>query len=98
MLFPCLRDRTDETEDKGKATDALGAMVAAVPGERAAAWVTLQDPNKTYSEAHRMNSVYNKMSGPTRIAGSNEDKGEATDVLGAMVAAMPVVRAAVWVL
>ena len=34
-------------EDKqGKATDALGAMVAAVPGERAAIWVTLQDPTK----------------------------------------------------
>ena len=41
MLFPCLQDWTDKVEDKGKATDALGAMVAAVPGERAAIWVTL---------------------------------------------------------
>ena len=31
----------DATEDKGEATDALGVMVAAVPGERAAIWVTL---------------------------------------------------------
>ena len=32
------------------------------------------------------------------MAGANKDKGEATDVLGAMVAAVPVLRAAVWVL
>ena len=78
--------------------DALGAMVAAVPGERAAAGVTLRDPNKTYSKAHRVNGVYNKMSGPTRMAGGNEDKGEATDALGTMVVAVLVVRSAVWVL
>ena len=41
-----------------------------------------------------MNGVYNKMSGPTRMARSNEDKGKATDALGAMVAAVPLVRAA----
>ena len=44
MLFLCLREWTDETDDKGKATDSLGAMVAAVPRERAAAWITLRDP------------------------------------------------------
>ena len=73
-------------------------MFAAVPGERAAAGVTLQDPNKTYSKAHQMSGVYNKMSGPMRMSGANEDEGKATDVLGAMVAAVPEVRAAVWVL
>ena len=41
-----------------------------------------------------MNSVYNKMSGPTKMAGSNKDKGKVTDVLGAMVAVVPVVRTA----
>ena len=45
-----------------------------------------------------MNGVYNKISGPTRMAGGNKDKGKATDALGAMVVAVPVVRAAVWVL
>ena len=57
ILFPCLQELTDKPENKSKATDALGAMVAAVPGERAAAWVTLQDPKKTYNEAHKMNFV-----------------------------------------
>ena len=47
MLLLCLQKRTDESEDKGKVTNALGAMVAEVPGERAAAWVTLRDPKKT---------------------------------------------------
>ena len=89
MLFPCLREWTDKTEDKGKAMDALGAMVAVVPGRRAAEWVTLQDPNKTYSEAHQVYDVYDKISGPTTMAGGNKDKGEATDALGAMVAAVP---------
>ena len=51
-------------------------------------------PKKTFNEAHQMNGVYDKMSGPTRMAGSNKDKGKATDALGAMVAAVPVVRAA----
>jgi len=51
-------------------------------------------PKKNYNEAHQMNGVYNKMSGPTRMAGSNKDKGKATDTLGAMVTAVPVVRAA----
>ena len=45
-----------------------------------------------------MIGVYNKMSGPTRMAGANKDKGKATDVLGVMVVAVPVLRAAVWVL
>ena len=72
----------------------LGAMVAVVPGERAAAWVTLRDPNKTYNEAYQMNGVYDKMFGPTRMAGGNKDKVKATDALGAMVAAVPIVRAA----
>ena len=93
MLLLCLQKRTDETEDKGKVTNALGAMVAEVPGERAAAWVTLQDPNKTYSEAHQMNGVYDKISGPTRMAGGNKYKGKATDALGAMVVVVPIVRA-----
>ena len=73
-------------------------MVAAVPGERAAVWVTLRDPNKTFSEAHQMSGVYNKMSGPTKMARANKDEGKATDVLGAMVMAGPEVRAAVWML
>ena len=51
-------------------------------------------PKKTYNEAHQMNSVYNKMSGPTRMARSNKDKGKAMDALRAMVAAVPVVMAA----
>jgi hypothetical protein len=51
-------------------------------------------PNKTYNEAHQISSVYDKMSEPTRMAGSNKDKGKATDALGAMVTAVPVVRAA----
>ena len=55
-------------------------------------------PKKTYNEAHQMIGVYNKMSGPTRMAGANKDKGEGTDALGAMVVAVPVVRATVWVL
>ena len=45
-----------------------------------------------------MNGVYDKMSGPTKMAGDNKDKGEATDVLGVMVVAVPVLRTAVWVL
>ena len=48
-------------------------------------------PKKTYKEAHRMSSVYDNMSGNTRMARSNEYKGKATDTLGAMVAAVPVV-------
>ena len=51
-------------------------------------------PKKTYNEAYQMNGVYDKMFGPTRMAGGNKDKGEATDALGAMVAAVPIVRAA----
>ena len=82
MLFPCLQERTDKTEDKGKAMDALGAMVAAVPEEGAVIWVTPRDPNKTFSEAHQMSGVYNKMSKPTRMARANEEEGKATDVLG----------------
>ena len=50
-------------------------------------------PKKTYNEAHQMNGVYDKMSGPTRMARGNEDKGKATNALGAMVAAVPIVRA-----
>ena len=88
----------DKTEDKGKAMDALIEMVTEVPEEKAAAWFTLQDPNKTYSEAHQVNGVYNKMSGPTRMAGGNEDKGKATNTLSAMVVAVLVVRATVWML
>ena len=45
-----------------------------------------------------MNGVYDKMSGSTKMAGSNEDKVEVTDTLGVMVVAVPVVRATVWVL
>ena len=41
-----------------------------------------------------MSGVYDKMSGPTRMAGSNKDKGEASDALGVMVAAVPIVWAA----
>ena len=78
-------------KEKGKVTDSLGAMVVAVPRERAAAGVTLQDPNKTYSKANQMSSVYNKMPGPTRMAGANKDKGEAIDVLDAMVAVVPMI-------
>ena len=37
-----------------------------------------------------MNGVYDKMSGPTRMARSNKDRGKATDSLGSMVAAVPV--------
>ena len=55
-------------------------------------------PYKTCNEAHQVNGVYNKMSGPTKMARANKDKGEAMDALGAMVVAVPVVRAAVWVL
>ena len=81
-------------QNGGQGRDALGKMVAAVPGERATAWVTLQDPKKTYNEAHQMNSVYDKMSGPTRMAGGNKDKGKATDALSAMVVAVLIVWAA----
>ena len=41
-----------------------------------------------------MSGVYDKMSGPTRMAVANKDKGKAADALGAMVAAVPVVWAA----
>ena len=43
-----------------------------------------------------MNSVYNKMSGPKskRMAGGNKDKGEATEALGTMVAAVLILQAA----
>ena len=58
--------------------------------KRAVIWVTLKDPNKTYSKAHRMSSVY-EMSGPMRMAGANKDEGKATDVLGTMVAVVPMV-------
>ena len=40
-----------------------------------------------------MNGVYDKMSGPTRMVRRNEYKGKVTNELGAMVAAVPVVRA-----
>ena len=40
-----------------------------------------------------MNGVYNKMSGPTRMARGNKDKGKVTEKLSAMVAAVPIVRA-----
>ena len=98
MISPCLRNRTYKTEDKGEATDALGAMVAAVPGEMGRSMGYSLRPYKTYSKSHLMSGVYNKMSRPMRLAGANDGKGEATDVLGAMVAAVPEVRAAVWVL
>ena len=52
-------------------------------------------PNKTYDKAHQMNGVYDMMPGSTRMAGGNKDKGEATDALGVMVVAVPVVRAVV---
>ena len=47
-------------------------------------------PNQTFDEAHQVNGVYNKISRPTRMAGVNEDKNEATDALGAMVVAVTV--------
>ena len=40
-----------------------------------------------------MSGVYDKKFRPTRMTGGNKDKGKATDVLGAMVAAVPIVRA-----
>ena len=98
MISPCLQDWTDKTEDKAEATDALGATFAAVPGEIGCSMDYSSRPYKTYNEAHQMISVYNKISGPTRMAGGNEDKGKATYALGAMVVAVPVARAAVWVL
>ena len=82
----------------GKAMDALGAMVVAVPGEMGRSMGCSLRPYKTYNEAHQMIGVNNKISGPTRMAGANKDKGEATDVLGAMIVAVTVLRAAVWVL
>ena len=42
----------DKTEDKGEATDALGAMVAAVPGEMGRSMGYSSRPYKTYNEAH----------------------------------------------
>ena len=98
MISPILQDLEDKTEDKGKATDALGARVAAVPGEMGRSMGYSSRPYKTYCEAHRVNCVYNKMSGPTRMARGNEDKGKATGGLSPMVLAVPVVRAAEWVL
>jgi len=47
ILFPCLQEWMEAAENKGEATDALGAMVTAVPEERAKVWVTLRDPRKT---------------------------------------------------
>ena len=73
-------------------------MVVDVQGEMGHSMGYSLRPYKTYNKAHQVNGVYNKMSGPTRMARGNEDKGEATDVLGAMVVAVPLVRAAVWVL
>ena len=57
-----------ETEDKGEVTGALAAMVAAVPGEMGCSMGYSSRPYKTYNESHRMIGVYDKMSGPTRMA------------------------------
>ena len=70
----------NETEDKGKATDVLGAVVAAVQEKGLQQGYSLR-PNKTCREANKVNCVYNKMSRPMRMAGGNEDKGNATDAL-----------------
>ena len=70
-------------------------MVAAVPGEMGRSMGYSSRPYKTYNEAHKVNGVYNKMSRPTRMAGGNEDKGEATDELSARVVVVPVVSATV---
>ena len=74
--------------------DALSAVVAAVPGEMGRSMGYSSRPYKTYNKDCQTNDVYNKMSGPTRMAVGNEDKGKATNVLGTMVVAVPVVRSA----
>ena len=76
----------------GRATDALGAIVAVITEEGGRQGCG--SGNSSMPTIQQTYAVKCTISWPTRMAGQNTEDVKAADALGAMVAAVPVVRAA----
>ena len=75
----------------GRETDALGAIVAVIMVEQGRQG--RGSGNSSMPTIQQTYAVKCAIFGPTRMAGQNTENVKAADALGAMVAAVPVVRA-----
>ena len=77
--------------DHARATDVLGSIVAVITAEQGRQG--RGSGNSSMTTIQQMYAVKCKIYGPTRMAGQSTESVKAADALGAMVAAVPVVRA-----